>query len=136
MSYSHISVIDECPASWSLQNIVEEILQAPVEGIALGRLLACDAGALLAQDAAALGRITSCDEQRAITSRIRRGRLGPLEPHKAHLELLFSLRARVNPAVAGFLHHVRGGAGMERNDEARARVPGLLRPLPGVSSLG
>lgn len=106
-------MIDECPASWSLQNIVEEILQAPVEGVALGRLLARDAGALLAQDAAALGRITSRDEQRTVTTRIRRGRL---EPHKAHLELLFSLWARVNPAVAGFLHHLRGGAGMERKE--------------------
>lgn len=133
VSYSHISVIDERPASWSLQNIVEEILQAPIEGVAFGRLLARDAGALLAQDAAALGRVTGGDEQRAITTRIRRGRL---EPHKAHLELLLGLRARVNPAVAGFLHHCRGGAGMERREEARARVPGLLRPLTGASRFG
>lgn len=38
-SCSHVGVVDEGPSSWSLQDVVQEVLQSPVEGVSLGRLL-------------------------------------------------------------------------------------------------
>lgn len=103
-------MIDERPSPRSLQHIVKEILQASVESVALRRPLARDAGALLAQDAAALRSLGARDEQRAVSIRLRRARL---QPHEAHLQLLLGLRAGIHPAVAGFLHHAGGFAVME-----------------------
>lgn len=46
-SYLHIGMVDEGPSSGSLQNIVEEVLQPPVESVAFGGFLASgDAAAL------------------------------------------------------------------------------------------
>lgn len=45
--YLHIGVVDEGPSSWSLQDIVQEVLQSPVEGVPFG-------GFLPSRDAAAL----------------------------------------------------------------------------------
>lgn len=43
----HIGVVDEGPSSGSLQNVVEEVLQPPVESVSFGGLLASgDAAAL------------------------------------------------------------------------------------------
>ncbi len=105
--YSHISVVDERPSARSLQNIVEEILQASVERVALRRPLPGDAGALFAQDAAALRRLRARDQQRAVSARFRGARL---QPHEAHLQLLLGLRRGIHAAVAGFLHHAGDAA--------------------------
>lgn len=46
-SYLHVSVVDEGPSPRSLQHVVQEVLQPPVEGVPFGGFLSSgDAAAL------------------------------------------------------------------------------------------
>lgn len=60
-------MVNKRPSSWSLQNIVEEILQPSIEGVSLRWFLAGDAGALLAQDAASFGRLGAGYEESPVS---------------------------------------------------------------------
>lgn len=106
--YSHISVVDERPASRSFQCVVEEILQSPVARAAsvspARAAQACSRSVKPHPTAGAPARALSApDQQRAVPTRLR---AAGIHSHETHLRLLLLLRRRAREVPVGrFLRH-------------------------------